>query len=97
MIRKKVWGLDMDMNTNGDDLLEMDHLDHCIDSVRQSLMCSSDISTITWTWDEEDQMSKPQADMIHTCRDFEAIRDWGLKNQAKKFDVNQRVSDPLSQ
>jgi len=52
------------------------HMRHCISSLRQSLMCSADISTIVWQWSETAQAAKERSDVVHTCRDFDAIRDW---------------------
>ncbi|PKY07907.1 hypothetical protein P168DRAFT_286080 [Aspergillus campestris IBT 28561] len=66
--------------------LGIEHLDHCVDSIRQSLMCSSDISTVVWAWDESRQMTLPLANVTHTCRDFEAIRQWAGMRQASDWD-----------
>ncbi|KAH6671337.1 hypothetical protein B0J14DRAFT_93493 [Halenospora varia] len=52
------------------------HLSHCIDSIRQSLMCSSDISTIYWHWLPELDKSAPSTQTTHTCRDFSRIKKW---------------------
>jgi len=49
---------------------------HCVDSIRQSLMCSVDISTIFWHWIPELQQSAPSAQTTHTCRDFDAVKEW---------------------
>ena len=72
-----------------------DHLEHCIDDLRQSLMCSSDITPLPWTWVEADQESKEVAEVVHTCRNFEAIRGWAKENQAKHFDRHTYVHDDL--
>jgi hypothetical protein len=48
-------------------------------------MCSSDISLITWSWREQEKEFKADADTIHTCRDFEEIREWARNNQAGMF------------
>ncbi|OQV05015.1 hypothetical protein CLAIMM_09819 [Cladophialophora immunda] len=59
-----------------DNLLGELHLDHCVDSIRQSLMCMSDVSVIPWQWDTSDSTSKPVGNIVHTCRNFDAIRSW---------------------
>ncbi|KAJ7169422.1 hypothetical protein C8R46DRAFT_1088705 [Mycena filopes] len=53
------------------------HMRHCISSLRQSIMCTADISTIVWQWSEHSQAAKERADVLHTCRDFAKIQEWG--------------------
>ena len=76
----------MDASQTKSGIHGIDHLDHCVDSIRQSLMCSSDISTVVWAWDESRQMTLPLANVTHTCRDFEAIRQWAGARQAPNWD-----------
>ncbi|KAF2812836.1 uncharacterized protein BDZ99DRAFT_495991 [Mytilinidion resinicola] len=52
------------------------HVEHCIDSIRQSLMCHSDISPLVWQWSEEQNAMRMHGDVVHTCRNFDAIREW---------------------
>ncbi|KAG5637899.1 hypothetical protein H0H81_002784, partial [Sphagnurus paluster] len=54
-----------------------EHLAHCINSIRQSLQCSADISTITF---KKPGGQEPRFDILHSCRDFEKIQDWGMMN-----------------
>ncbi|OJJ75704.1 hypothetical protein ASPBRDRAFT_378605 [Aspergillus brasiliensis CBS 101740] len=96
-LHKKAWGHDMGLNMS--DAKEVErfwiHLDHCSDSIRQSLMCSSDVSTIHWQWNES--ITRWQADgrIVHTCRDFNAIRDWAFERKAGVVDFETWVPDPL--
>lgn len=89
MLRKRAWyaeGYNFDH-----DMMNIDHMDHCIDSIRQSLMCSADVTPLTWTWDEEDQKLEPVATITHTCRDFDAVREWARENIVRVFDTSVRV------
>ena len=72
-----------------------DHLEHCIDALRQSLMCSSDITPLPWTWVEADHRAKEVAEVAHSCRNFEDIRQWAKLNAATQFDLNVHVHDDL--
>ncbi|OJJ66335.1 hypothetical protein ASPBRDRAFT_665868 [Aspergillus brasiliensis CBS 101740] len=56
-LHKKAWGHDMGVNMSDPEEVEnfWIHLDHCSDSIRQNLMCTSDVSTIHWLWVEKDQ------------------------------------------
>ncbi|CAI6336612.1 unnamed protein product [Periconia digitata] len=75
----------------------MKHMDHCIDSLRQSLMCSSDLTPIPYAWNTKYHQTLPVPATTHTCRDFEAIRDWARaeERRAGEMDVHVRVEDPL--
>lgn len=51
-------------------------VEHCVDSIRQSLMCSVDISTIYWQWDTARQKTIANAQTTHICKNFEKIQAW---------------------
>jgi hypothetical protein len=65
-----------------------EHMYHCIDSIRQSLMCSADVSTIYWEWYPEANGGKgltaPNARTAHVCRDFGKIQKWAAKHRLRK-------------
>ncbi|PKX97279.1 oxidase ustYa family protein, partial [Aspergillus novofumigatus IBT 16806] len=94
---ERILYMDRNEDKDKDGLQNMDHLDHCIDSIRQSLMCSSDISTIVWVWDSASHKARPHANVTHTCRDFEAIRQWSLEHRAPVWNRSIFVPDPLRQ
>ncbi|KAF1967880.1 hypothetical protein BU23DRAFT_374141, partial [Bimuria novae-zelandiae CBS 107.79] len=52
------------------------HRDHCLDSIWQSLMCSADVSAISFIWDEGRGFTLPDARVTHTCRRWEDVRKW---------------------
>jgi hypothetical protein len=62
-----------------------EHVGHCIDTLRQSLMCTSDTSTIVWQWDEKSQRTGFRGGVAHTCRNFDAIRDWAKERTVNGF------------
>lgn len=57
------------------------HIRHCIDSVRQSLMCSSDISVIVWQWNEKFQTNTPKGNVAHTCRKYDKVLEWAKERE----------------
>ncbi|KAM7218685.1 protein of unknown function (DUF3328) domain containing protein [Rhypophila decipiens] len=77
------------------ELMGIEHLEHCYDALRQSLMCSADITPLPWQWVEKEQQAKEVARVAHTCRDFEAVRTWGKENALVHFDRKIYVPDPL--
>lgn len=58
---------------------ELMHWSHCIENIRQSLMCSVDISPIVWQWVDRVQEVRVVGNIIHTCRSFDKVRDWALE------------------
>jgi len=61
------------------------HMDHCIDTIRQTLMCSGDITPLVWAWDEEKNMTLGRTDTVHVCRDFGKIQEWAEEHRMHGF------------
>jgi hypothetical protein len=74
------------------------HLEHCIDSLRQLITCHSDVSTHYWRWNPKQDPPQTQnhPQVLHTCRDFEAIQEWAQDHLLSKFDRFTRVENPLA-
>lgn len=73
------------------------HMSHCLDSIRQSLMCSADVSLIVWKWDAEAGQSFPRGDVVHLCRDFDRIKELAVARQLDdKLDTKIHVVSDLS-
>lgn len=68
MLQKRIWSIET--YAVDAELLGIEHLDHCIDAPRQSLICSSDVTPIPWTWWESGQEAKEVAEIARTCRNF---------------------------
>ncbi|KAK5994231.1 hypothetical protein PT974_07674 [Cladobotryum mycophilum] len=66
---------------NGSSLPEFyrTHIDHCLDHIRQSIECSSDITPVTWSWSDALQLPTSSTDLPHTCRSHSHLRDWAMK------------------
>ncbi|KAK4198252.1 hypothetical protein QBC40DRAFT_331805 [Triangularia verruculosa] len=83
--------------TNVDDLMGIEHIDHCIDMLRQSLMCASDVPPITFSRKTLQDKMQGVAEVIHTCRNFPAVQKWAwdrrVRNEIDKTTVVQ--DDPL--
>ncbi|KAI1117119.1 hypothetical protein F5Y14DRAFT_404880 [Nemania sp. NC0429] len=54
------------------------HLDHCIDALRQFVMCQGDIGVFSFNYPFNDGDPWPNYSTPHTCRNFESIRQWGV-------------------
>jgi hypothetical protein len=62
---------------------KMEHLDHCIDFLRQSLMCRPSIEILPFGIDQSSFRARFNG--THTCADFEAVRDWAVERQARNL------------
>ncbi|KAH8713751.1 Cyclochlorotine biosynthesis protein O [Beauveria bassiana] len=58
------------------------HLEHCYEQLRQSLQCASDLATITWQWSRKRKGFVGNVHTMHTCRNFDKIHEWSVKNVA---------------
>lgn len=77
-------------------LLEPDHNRHCLDVIRQSLMCNADISTYVWQWDPKDSVVRPTGNVVHTCKDYDRIVEWAKAHHLNThFDNRVYVEDDL--
>jgi hypothetical protein len=49
------------------------YLDHCLEILRQVIMCNGDTGLITFHWVEGNPVAYPDFNTWHSCRDPEAI------------------------
>jgi len=70
---------------------------HCLDILRQQLMCTVDIGVLgqVW-WDKEQPKAYPDFNTRHKCRDFEAVRQWAEEHQAPEDVPLDYLRPPLS-
>ncbi|KAH8813796.1 hypothetical protein DL96DRAFT_1472376, partial [Flagelloscypha sp. PMI_526] len=66
-------------------LLIESHLLQCLKSLRESLMCSSDISVMAFQWVENKHQVVGKSAIAHSCRNFNKIREW---TRDRALDVN---------
>lgn len=71
------------------------HIDHCIDQLRQSLMCTADVSPIPYQWYDSLDSYMPATGSVHTCRDFEAIHKWAKGRVITDWDLTIKLNNPL--
>ena len=69
---------------DGEDIVRI-HVTHCLDILRQQLMCVTDVGVLGQVWwqPEGELGAVPFVDFNtkHRCRDFEAIRKWAEVHQ----------------
>ncbi|KAI0855148.1 hypothetical protein F4860DRAFT_54287 [Xylaria cubensis] len=52
------------------------HLDHCVEMLRQFVMCHADVTIVTAHWIEQRDRPWPDFNTKHVCRDFEKVLEW---------------------
>lgn len=55
------------------------HLDHCVDLIRQRLACTSDLGLIPFMWVGTQGRLFPDTNRTHTCHDYNTVHRWGKK------------------
>ncbi|KAK3336704.1 hypothetical protein B0T19DRAFT_471738 [Cercophora scortea] len=67
---------------SNDEVILRPHITHCIDIIRQQLMCVVDVGMMgqVW-WGRDDPKAFPDFGTKHKCRDFEAVRRWAEEHQ----------------
>jgi hypothetical protein len=58
-----------------------DIADHCIDIIRQSLMCNADAGIFSYIWVEGYPKPFPDFSVNHNCRNFDAVLKWAEEKQ----------------
>ncbi|RDW58855.1 hypothetical protein BP6252_13331 [Coleophoma cylindrospora] len=54
------------------------HVEHCIDYLRQAILCSADMTEVHVLWFESAQRYAPDFKTVHTCRNIQPLIDWSL-------------------
>jgi hypothetical protein len=68
------------------------HWDHCIDALRQTIMCHADVSPVSWRVNiPGNHMVIPQLATTHTCRNFTLVQEWAREHSAGEWEY--RVED----
>ncbi|VUC29060.1 unnamed protein product [Clonostachys rosea] len=82
LVYPSVFNLDL---TSGSEEAEenLDHFEHCYDSLRQALQCNADLSTIYYEWVPERNRLVGNLATTHTCKNYDSIIQWARDHQYK--------------
>ncbi|KAI8633233.1 hypothetical protein F5Y19DRAFT_471501 [Xylariaceae sp. FL1651] len=75
------------------------HLDHCIDYLRQTLMCHGDASPVNHKWYPQSHRYGPDFSVVHNCKPFDELVQWSrLRNRAAREGTQGKeiAKDPLA-
>ncbi|EME81790.1 uncharacterized protein MYCFIDRAFT_215482 [Pseudocercospora fijiensis CIRAD86] len=60
------------------------HIDHCIETLRKQLMCTSDVTPMIFIKDASRPTGmKPDFNLQRKCRNYHQIQQWALRNRAE--------------
>ena len=62
----------------------LEHVDHCIDILRQSTQCNADITPNVFQYSSKVDKIMARGTVVHECRNFDKIIDWAKRNEAVK-------------
>ncbi|KAH8690237.1 hypothetical protein BGW36DRAFT_433189 [Talaromyces proteolyticus] len=71
------------------------HIDHCIDNLRQNLMCKGDVSLVTFSWVPNDRAPKPNFEVEHECVNWQRLDNWAKEHRFDIFDERTLVHPEL--
>ncbi|KAF8314712.1 hypothetical protein DL93DRAFT_2057994 [Clavulina sp. PMI_390] len=61
---------------------KIDHINHCIQAIREALMCYADRTLDPFLEPNDRDHSQVSFESYHTCRDFGAIQKWAQEHQS---------------
>ncbi|KXT07740.1 hypothetical protein AC579_4701 [Pseudocercospora musae] len=66
------------------------HIDHCVETLRKQLMCTSDLTPLVFLKDASRPTGmKPDFNIQRKCRDYQQIQQWALQNRAEPEEHNE--------
>ncbi len=70
------------------------HVHHCLDSLREIIMCRADTELVTFEYVSEERYKNPRPNpdfmVERKCRNWDALVDWVHKHSANINDVESR-------
>lgn len=73
--------------------MHMGHVEHCLDQLRQVVMCNGDLSTVSWRWDVEKDIPVSKFDTTRMCRNFDRIHKWAEEVSLTEVRFNQLLRE----
>ncbi|KAE8369713.1 hypothetical protein BDV27DRAFT_152794 [Aspergillus caelatus] len=94
-LRDRYWELEGVVESSMDVPQRQAHSDHCIDYLRQVIMCHGDITPISFEWNNGIDAYLAHHSTPHMCRNFNSIYEWAAKrdNTGLRADGNHKNVD----
>lgn len=62
------------------------HTDHCLEILRQGVMCRGDISLVTFVWSPNKRVPLADFTRPHECVNFDSLNQWSGEHSVDAFD-----------
>lgn len=62
------------------------HVEHCLDLLRQVLMCHGDVALHTYQWRDDVRVPWPTFATTHQCRRWDRIVDWSRRRSVESLE-----------
>lgn len=62
------------------------HNEHCIDTLRQSIMCHADTTPATMRWDQTQKLPIINVSSPHECVNWASINGWARQRSVDTFE-----------
>lgn len=72
-------------------------IEHCVDNLRQNIMCKADVALLTFTWDPNDRAPKPNFVVDHECANWDMVDNWAKEHAFDIFDETTLVHPTLGE
>ena len=69
--------------------------DHCLEDIRQALMCHADTSVVTFEWRSNRRIPWPIFSADHTCVDWDILDSWSAERSFSLYDQKSLVHPEL--
>lgn len=75
-----------------------EHSDHCIDTIRQALMCHANTGLYTSEWDEETKLPSRnlKSNSVTTCVRWDSLNDWARQRALRPGQYKYQPRRPSS-
>ncbi|PYI09312.1 hypothetical protein BO78DRAFT_405066 [Aspergillus sclerotiicarbonarius CBS 121057] len=71
------------------------HIEHCVDNLRQNIMCKADVALLTFSWDPDDRAPKPNFVVEHECANWDKVDKWAEDHKFDIFDETTLIHPTL--
>jgi hypothetical protein len=85
MLRKGIFNNYEYYHPNGTDFFWHSHMSHCVDAIRNRLMCQPSVELMTYNWVEGQRKPFPDFTTTGQCWDFEQLQKWQEKHKVSSM------------
>lgn len=70
--------------------------DHCLEGLREAVMCNADFFVGTFEWRSNWRRPRPNYIVDHICVDWDSLESWAMERTFSVFDQKSLIHSELS-